>query len=54
MTLPEDYGDPRVWIEIEELTEDGEFFYMHGRSNILEGSELRVSYGLWNSDKTSK
>ena len=25
---------------------------MHGRSNILEGSELRVSYGLWNSDKT--
>ncbi len=50
--LPEDYGDPRIWIEVEELTEDGEFFYMHGRSNILEGSELRVSYGLWNSDKT--
>jgi hypothetical protein len=49
--LPEDYGDPRVWIEIEELTEDGEFFYMHGRSNILEGSEMKVSYG-WNSDKT--
>jgi hypothetical protein len=49
--LPEDYGDPRVWIEIEELTEDGEFFYMQGRSNILEGSEMKVSYG-WNSDKT--
>lgn len=50
--LPEDYGDPRVWIEVDEITEDGEFFYLHGRSNILEGSVMEVSYG-WNSDKTS-
>lgn len=49
--LPEDYGDPRVWIEIEELTEDGEFFYINGKSNILEGSEISVSYG-YNNDKT--
>lgn len=42
--LPEDYGDPRVWIEIEDIAEDGEHFYVHGRSNILEGSELRVKY----------
>lgn len=42
--LPEDYGDPRVWIEVEDITEDGEFFYLHGRSNILEGSEIRVQY----------
>lgn len=49
--LPEDYGDPRVWIEIEEITEDGEFFYVHGRSNILEGSEIKVEY-KYNRDKT--
>ncbi len=49
--LPEDYGDPRVWIEIDELTEDGEFFYMHGSSNLLEGSEIRVAY-RYNKDKT--
>ena len=49
--LPDDYGDPRVWIEIDELTEDGEFFYMHGRSNILEGSEINVAY-RHNKDKT--
>lgn len=43
--LPEDYGDPRIWIEVEEITEDGEFFYLHGRSNILEGAEIRGSFG---------
>lgn len=42
--LPEDYGDPRVWIEVDEISEDGEFFYIHGRSNILEGSEIKVKY----------
>ncbi len=49
--LPDDYGDPRIWIEVDEITEDGEFFYIHARSNILEGSELRASYGN-NRDKT--
>src|SRR5690625_921061 len=42
--LPEDYGDARVWIEVEDITEDGEYFYIHGRTNILEGSVIRVSY----------
>lgn len=42
--LPEDYGDPRVWIEVEEITEDGEFFYIHAKSNLLEGSELHARY----------
>lgn len=42
--LPEDYGDPRVWIEVDELTNDGEFFYLKGRSNLLEGSEIRAEY----------
>lgn len=49
--IPDDYGDPRVWIEIDEITEDGEFFYISGRSNILEGSELKVEY-RYNRDKT--
>ncbi|MGM8365958.1 hypothetical protein ACLIBG_10835 [Virgibacillus sp. W0181] len=49
--LPDDYGDPRIWIEVEELTEDGEFFYLHGRSNIMEGSEIKVEY-RYNKDKT--
>lgn len=49
--LPEDYGDPRVWIEVDDITEDGEFFYVSGRSNILEGSEIKVDY-KYNRDKT--
>lgn len=49
--LPEDYGDPRVWIDDVEITEDGEYFYIHGRSNLLEGSELRVEY-RFNRGKT--
>ncbi|MDY7221510.1 hypothetical protein [Halalkalibacterium halodurans] len=50
--LPEDYGDPRVWIEVDEITEDGEYFYIHGRSNLLEGSELKVEY-QYNRDTTA-
>lgn len=49
--IPSDYGDPRVWIEIDEITEDGEFFYISGRSNILEGSDIRVEY-KYNRDET--
>jgi hypothetical protein len=49
--LPEDYGDPRIWIEVDEITEDGEFYYLHGKSNILEGAEIRGSFGN-NNDKT--
>lgn len=49
--LPEDYGDPRIWIEVDEITEDGEFYYLHGKSNILEGAQIRGSFGN-NSDKT--
>lgn len=49
--LPEDYGDPRVWIEADEITEDGEFFYVHGRSNLMEGSKIEVDY-QYNRDDT--
>ncbi|WP_062048988.1 hypothetical protein [Bacillus sp. JCM 19034] len=48
---PEDYGDPRVWIEVEDIHEDGEYFYIHGRSNLLEGSEIKVDY-RYNRDTT--
>ncbi|WP_068674202.1 hypothetical protein [Oceanobacillus sp. Castelsardo] len=43
--LPEDYGDPRVWIEVDEITEDKEFYYLQGRSNLLEGAEIKGSFG---------
>jgi hypothetical protein len=43
--LPEDYGDPRVWIEVDEITEDKEFYYLQGTSNLLEGSEIKGSFG---------
>lgn len=49
--LPEDYGDPRVWIEDVEITDDGEFFYVHGKSNLLEGSEIVIEY-RYNRDRT--
>lgn len=49
--LPEDYGDPRVWIEFDDIKEDGEYFYLHGTSNILEGSEMEAKYKN-NHDKT--
>ena len=48
--IPDDYGDPRIWIEIEELTEDGEFFYVNATSNILEGSTIKGWYGGNNDD----
>lgn len=41
---PEDYGDPRVRIEIDEITEDKEYFYVKGHTNLLEGSEIQGSY----------
>lgn len=41
---PEDYGDPRVWIEVDEITDDKEFFYIKGRSNLHEGSYITGKY----------
>lgn len=42
--IPEDIGSPRVWVEVEDITDDQEFFYVHGRSNLLEGSKVRGTY----------
>ncbi len=41
---PKDYGDARVWMEVDEVTDDGEFFYFTGKSNMLEGAKLKVSH----------
>lgn len=41
---PKDYGDPRVWIEAEEITTDKEFFYVKGKSNLLEASHIKGQY----------
>src|SRR5699024_664407 len=48
--LPEDYGDARVWIEADDIKEDGEYFYVNGRSNLLEGSKIKGWYSnRWGS-----
>ncbi|MEI3604402.1 hypothetical protein SPD48_01740 [Pseudogracilibacillus sp. SE30717A] len=46
---PKDYGETRVWFEVDEITEDGEYFYLKGRTNMLEGSNIRA----WYSDRSS-
>lgn len=40
--IPEDMGDSRVWLEVEEVNDDGEYFYVHGRSNLIEGSRIGI------------
>jgi hypothetical protein len=51
---PEDYGDPRVWIEVDEVTTDDDYFYLKGKTNLLEGSQISGYYSdRWHeSDKT--
>src|SRR5690625_827361 len=42
--VPDDYGDTRVWFEVDEIKEDGEFFYLTGKTNLLEGSVISAYY----------
>lgn len=42
--LPDDYGDTRVWFEVDDVQEDGEYFYVKGRTNLLEGSQIKAWY----------
>lgn len=42
--IPEDQGNPRVWITIDEIKNDENFFYLHGRSNLLEGAQIQGNY----------
>lgn len=38
----DDLGDPRVWLEVDEVNDDGEYFYVTGRSNLIEGSRIVI------------
>lgn len=40
--IPNDMGDPSVWMEVEEVTNEDEYYYVHGQSNLIEGSILRL------------
>lgn len=42
---PDDYGDGRVWIEDVEIDDDGMYFYVTGRTNLIEGTYIRITYG---------
>lgn len=50
---PDDYGEPRVWFEVDDITDDSEYFYLHGKTNLLEGSVISGYYSEGRrSDKT--
>ncbi|MBO1004113.1 OmpA family protein [Pseudogracilibacillus auburnensis] len=49
---PDDMGDTRVWIEVDEINNDKEYFYLQGRSNLSEGANIFVHYGSWRQDET--
>ncbi|MDQ0231805.1 OmpA family protein [Metabacillus malikii] len=40
---PDDYANTNVWIDTE-LTNDHHYFYVKGKSNLLEGTDLVASY----------
>src|SRR5699024_2199010 len=42
--VPDDMGDPSVWMEVEEVTNEDEYYYVHGRSNLIEGSILSLDH----------
>jgi OmpA-OmpF porin, OOP family len=41
--VPADVGSTKVWIQ-PELTNDHTYFYVKGKSNLIEGTELTASY----------
>lgn len=40
--IPSDQGDPNVWIEVDEFNDDGEYYYVQGKSNLIEGSMIEL------------
>lgn len=42
--IPDDYGEPAVWMEAEIIGNDHHFLYVEGKSNLLEGLELTGRY----------
>ena len=51
--IPDDMGDPNVWIEVDEVNDDGSYQYIHGRSNLIEGSRLIIKPGLMKVAETA-
>jgi hypothetical protein len=52
---PEDYGDPRIWIEVDEVTTDDYYFYLKGKTNLLEGSKISGFYSdRWHEADTTR
>lgn len=43
--IPSDQGDPKVWIEVDEFNDDGEYYYVQGKSNLIEGSMIELNRG---------
>jgi len=41
---PDDYGDGRVWFKDVEVKEDGRYFYVSGKTNLIEGTYLDIFY----------
>ncbi|WP_416148255.1 OmpA family protein [Salipaludibacillus sp. HK11] len=41
--VPEDYGETEVWIDVE-VTNDHKYFYLEGKTNLLEGTVLDGMY----------
>ncbi|HLQ73086.1 MAG TPA: OmpA family protein [Bacillota bacterium] len=41
--IPDDQGDPNVWIEVDEYNDDGDYYYVRGKSNLIEGSMVSLT-----------
>lgn len=41
---PDDYGESRVWFEVDDITNDSDYFYLNGKTNLLDGSLISGSY----------
>ncbi|MDY7221509.1 OmpA family protein [Halalkalibacterium halodurans] len=50
--MPNDMGDPRVWIEVDEVNHDHEYFYIQARSNLSEGALVNIYHGNARKDDT--
>src|SRR5690625_4350568 len=42
--LPDDYGNTKVWMDVEIIDNDHRYLYVRGKSNLLEGLVLQGRY----------
>src|SRR5699024_8457268 len=50
--IPDDIGDQNVWLEVDEVTDNGVYSYIQGRSNLIEGSRVFMKPGLMKVGET--